>query len=150
MAVIVEFLVCPDCSEALRPQAIGHASAEELGPYRSSAVGPNACEINRCPGCKGVWFDGDELVRTLRAAVPEGVEVEETQALEQQRVERGAGVSCLRCGAAMDLVRSRAAPWLIYDRCPGCASAWVRGRALEQLEDPLVVVLSLASGEFLR
>lgn len=135
----------------MRPQTFGEPSRVDLGPYRSpsgpSAEDPSIWEIDRCEVCGGIWFDAGELAKTLRERLPEEVEVEGGGGVGEQ-LACEPRISCPRCHQQLAVLRSRAAPWLDYDRCLGCDGIWLEGGALERLEDPLLVILALASGEF--
>ncbi len=74
------------------------------------------------------------------------VEASTTQPLT--RLDREARMLCLRCRSPMEVVRSQAAPWLDYDRCPRCQGIWLDGDDYDRFDDPLITIFALASGEF--
>jgi uncharacterized protein len=145
-------LICPRCNELLIPQTFGESPTQGLGPYRSpsghSPLDPNAWQVDLCAACGGIWFDAGELAKALQEKVPSGMVVEASTTQPLTRLDREARMLCLRCRSPMEVVRSQAAPWLDYDRCPRCQGIWLDGDDYDRFDDPLITIFALASGEF--
>jgi Zn-finger nucleic acid-binding protein len=124
----------------------------DLGPYRSAVYRPttdlDSCEIDRCMRCGGVWFDAGELVSKLRHEAGQDVIVGPGWASAQ--VSRSSETTCPRCKVEMGLYNCSAIPWLKYSRCSRCDGMWLAKADVERLEDPMLSVLALGSGEFAK
>ncbi len=78
-------------------------------------------ELDACPWCRGLWFDGGELAllaEKLGRPLPtaEGA-LEPAQSSEKAR-------SCPRCDKGMDKVFVGVAPRVLVDRCPAGHGLW--------------------------
>lgn len=152
-------IICPRCQGGLEAEVIGSTESARPGPFRDGAphdlLDPRVREIDRCPACGGVWFDAGELAVGLREIAGEAA-VRPTgrlRALAERRrpmvLEGGCEPArCPRCDKLMLVIRSGAAPDVVYARCPGCQGVWFDRGQLRQLAEPLPSALALILDEF--
>lgn len=84
-------------------------------------------EVDFCSGCKGMWFDADEMAFTAEL----GADLPELAAV--QRDAHTTAYACPRCADSrlqeMKFVQAEA---LLLDRCPQCHGLWLdRGEFLK-------------------
>ncbi len=72
-------------------------------------------ELDLCPGCRGVWFDADELRLLLDEAAP--LEMEAATTDEKPR-------SCPLCRRRMDKVNIGPGRRVLIDACPDGCGLW--------------------------
>jgi uncharacterized protein len=97
-------LPCPCCSEGLNEVQVG------------------SCRVDRCSGCRGIWFDYQELQR-LCVETPEAL-----AALDAPAAEPGAGPRlrhCPRCRQALSPFALDGWQELPADRCNYCGGIWL-------------------------
>lgn len=96
-------------------------------------------ELDRCPGCKGVWLDDKELVKiltnkeetfskelidqTLKAAF-EGITEQEKKTKEH----------CPKCATEMHPVNYNYSSGIVIDRCPNSHGVWLDFSELEKVQ----------------
>jgi Zn-finger nucleic acid-binding protein len=111
---------CPRCGSDLEPVALGRAV------------------VDRCGGCGGQWFDGDEMEQVLDLTT-EGVSREEAATLRPALPRANPGeaevryLACVRCGDRM--VRRQIAPrtGIVVDVCRP-HGLWLDGGELERFQ----------------
>jgi uncharacterized protein len=101
-------------------------------------------QVDRCPGCRALWFDASELDRCLGSETPPKRRITEADFPERSL----SGLSCPRCWPkSMETVG-----WtgIIIDRCPDCRGLFVEFGELERLrhdgmpEEPIELVVQRA------
>ena len=110
-------MICPRCATRLERVDLG----EFAGEY------PDVT-IDRCPACRGAWYDKGEL--DLSDESP-WTNVEE---LPLQHVAEAAIIPCPRCGTSMTPVTVQRLSELVLDRCPTCAGFWLDAGELPALQ----------------
>ena len=138
---------CPRCAVRMLTRPLGGATIPAISPYRStepltpSADRAEPIVVDRCPRCRGIWFDAGEMARALRAHEL-GPPPEPTDA---SRTPRPSPIEhCPRCKGAIETRQSRAMPSVTYDRCAGCDGVWFdRGEADQFDEHAALLALML-------
>lgn len=110
---------CPRCAGALEPTTVGPVT------------------IDRCRGCKGTWFDGDELEHVVDLTT-KGVAREEALALKRGLPEGSLEsevryLACVRCGERMYRRQVAMRAGVLVDICRA-HGVWFDGGELEQFE----------------
>jgi Zn-finger nucleic acid-binding protein len=145
-------VICPRCNNKLTEESLdgsrANVSDQQLGPYRAMYVqtnDPGAVEIwvNRCDGCKGVWFDQGELTDAMQTLA---IVTTADPPLPFSREPKGP-CSCPRCDVQMEATRSSAAK-VVYDRCPQCHGIWFDAGEVHAFADPLVAIGAFMAVEF--
>ena len=108
---------CPRCATPLQRIDLG----QHAGEYPDVTV-------DRCPACRGTWYDRGELDASDESP---WTNVEE---LPLRRVEAAAPLTCPRCGVSMAAVTVQRLSELVLDRCPGCAGFWLDAGELTALQ----------------
>lgn len=133
-------------------ETLGGRPAPPGGPYRSMeqpALPEEAVQlilVDRCIGCRGVWFDEGEMTEAIeRAKLRDLPPLAHATAVARPETPIG---PCPRCGAVMETMPSRAAPEVEYDRCPRCRGVWFDAGEAEQFGDEHVGLLALMIDEF--
>lgn len=109
---------CPRCRRDLEPMRMGNAS------------------IDKCPGCGGHWFDGDEIEHAADLTT-QGVSKEEARGLRRSipsvaEVERVVKyLPCVRCGEVMSRRQVVQRAGIIIDVCRP-HGVWFDGGEFEQ------------------
>lgn len=103
---------CPKCSGTLVPTKIRDT------------------EIDRCPTCRGIWLDANEL-QTLLALSPDELRPIRGGKLQDDVNRRKA--KCPRDQADLIRVCSAMKPDIILDSCPNCRGIWLDGGELDTL-----------------
>lgn len=86
-------------------------------------------EMDFCDGCKGIWFDKDEIafMTELRNDFP------------NPQADRTAGrptiFPCPRCGNTLEELKFAPLHDLLVDRCPDCHGVWLDKGELKKVED---------------
>ena len=87
-------------------------------------------EVDRCPNCRGVWFDERELQQLLDLAPAD------LKPLRGGRLHDDLNrlkAKCPRDGSELTRVCSAIKPEVIIDICPNCRGVWVDGGEFDQL-----------------
>ena len=101
--------------------------------------------VDRCIGCRGVWFDEGEMNEAIRSMKLRTAPEPPAAVVPRQS---GAIGQCPRCGAGMETLQSRSAPQVEYDRCPRCGGVWFDPGEAETFGDEHVGLLALMLDEF--
>ena len=106
---------CPRCdSSQMDTQAVGEI------------------EVDRCPSCRGIWLDANELEKLL-AANPKNF-FQEDRTFEAHAHDSGPQLQCPRCkGAQLIKLNSRLRPGTILDSCTVCYGTWLDPGELTRL-----------------
>ena len=110
-------MICPRCATPLQRIDLG----ESAGEY------PDVT-IDRCPACRGTWYDRGEL--DLSDESP-WTNVEE---LPLQPAEDTPTLTCPRCASSMAAVTVQRLADLVLDRCPSCGGFWLDAGELPALQ----------------
>lgn len=96
-----------------------------VSPLSEIAI-ENVC-LDFCPGCKGIWFDKDEVafVTELKNDLPN------PQA--ERTVGRPTGFPCPRCEAKLEELKFVPLLDLLVDRCPTCHGIWLDNGELHKV-----------------
>jgi Zn-finger nucleic acid-binding protein len=118
---------CPKCTHAL--------AARDLGPVR----------IDECPGCRGIWFDADELRRAKDHSQPDAswLDFEVWNRSDQVRAS-AASLRCPACGVPLVALRYGDSEVEI-DHCPGCRGTWLDRDEFRKIVDGLAKELDTRS-----
>lgn len=117
---------CPKCPTPLETVTVPIEDRTVPGPKSATLT----LEIDRCPGCGGVWFDAEELDKYLNAKVrmPAAAASDPGRAAELD----AKAAACPRCGVALTRGPARSNPRLTVDTCGACAGIWVDGAELAE------------------
>ena len=102
---------CPVCGAGLRQYSCGGQT------------------LDACPGCRGMWFDPEELGAAVKEMVREGV-VSDQDARDAYQAKRASGgpgepaKPCPNCGAPMTAFNYSYDSNVFLDRCPSCRGVW--------------------------
>jgi len=88
-------------------------------------------ELDRCPTCRGIFFDPGELQAVLRQGLVDRVEGLPEILLDDGQRDRNAA-HCYLCGLAM--LAKRAPGEVRVDWCPGCKGVFLDSGELTVLE----------------
>jgi Zn-finger nucleic acid-binding protein len=89
-------------------------------------------EIDRCPSCRGIWLDANELEKLLEADPRELLQEDRTS--EADRQDSGRRLQCPRCeGTQLIKLNSRLRPGTILDSCTVCYGTWLDAGELTRL-----------------
>lgn len=88
--------------------------------------------IERCPKCRGMWFDEFELDRVI--AVKPGELLESDRAGEAVGEVADRKLKCPQCGGLMIKVKSLQNRNVIIDSCPVCYGQWLESGRLPKLQ----------------
>jgi Zn-finger nucleic acid-binding protein len=89
-------------------------------------------DVDRCPGCEGLWFDRSELGRLIN------VSKEELAPLLKGRMDPGLDVrvgSCPRDAESLVRVKSVRDREVVLDFCCECQGVWLDSGELRRLRD---------------
>jgi len=100
--------------------------------------------IDRCPGCRGIWFDRGEVAKAMRTMQI----VDAPDAPADLRTTPREACACPTCNEPMKVVRSRVVPGLYFDRCKGCRGVWLDTGEIYHLADPLIALSAFVVSEF--
>ncbi len=107
---------CPTCAAELRPSRL------------------HGQEVDRCPSCRGVYFDAGELEAVIELVrLFDQVELSEPEIASARDREPDRELHCPSDGARMEKAEVGGE---VIDRCPTCAGLW--------LDDGEVAALKLA------
>jgi Zn-finger nucleic acid-binding protein len=142
---------CPRCKTPLYEETLdGKRRARGASPYRSAAVElkdlASQIWIDRCPGCRGIWFDRDEMATAMRTM--QIVDAPDPPA--DLRTTPREPCACPACDVEMLVTRSRVVQGLIYDRCKSCRGVWLDTGEVYHLADPLIALSAFVISEFSR
>lgn len=96
-----------------------------VSPFNEIAIENVALDF--CPGCKGIWFDKDEMafVTELKNDLP------------NPQAERTAGrptvYPCPRCPNKLEELKFVPLHDLLVDRCPSCRGIWLDNGELQKV-----------------
>ena len=79
-------------------------------------------EVDRCPDCRGVWFDENELAQLTRLTTSELRSLQSQKVDESHNSKRG---DCPRDGEAMLRVISPRNESVVIDTCVKCGGIWL-------------------------
>ncbi|RME30225.1 MAG: rhomboid family intramembrane serine protease, partial [Deltaproteobacteria bacterium] len=98
-------------------------------------------ELDGCPRCGGIWFDGGELDQVVEAAfrAPEQVaQLDRKAGAQVQEHGFSRTLSCPRCGVQMSPGRYAGGIASVeLDRCSNCGGAWADGGEVSALVEEL-------------
>jgi Zn-finger nucleic acid-binding protein len=118
---------CPKCTRAL--------TARELGPVK----------IDECPGCRGIWFDADELRRAKDHSQPDANWLDFEVWTSSDRVQAAAAaLRCPACGGSLVALRYGDGQ-IEVDHCPGCRGTWLDREEFGKIVDGLAKELDTKS-----
>jgi len=106
-------LKCPKCAEAVM-----------------AAVLVKDVEVDRCPGCGGLWFDADELNELLEHDAKELEKLMDGE--DSDGLDENPGV-CPRDGDEMLRVCSARDREVVVDLCMMCNGIWLDGGEFRRL-----------------
>jgi Zn-finger nucleic acid-binding protein len=92
-------LKCPKCELAMQP------------------IEYQGVEIDRCPGCFGLWFDAFEHEELKELSGSESIDFADAQLGPETPVPR---VACPRCAVAMFPMVVAGQPHIVYEACGVC------------------------------
>lgn len=95
-----------------------------------SATTVRGTEVDKCPGCHGIWFDEHELERILAQKSADLRPLRggrDQTALDRQRGQ------CPRDGKNLTRVCSTRDSAVVVDVCPVCRGIWLDGGELKKL-----------------
>lgn len=87
-------------------------------------------EVDRCPDCGGIWFDQDELSKTLSLNASELKPL--TKGKERPELNKLIG-TCPVDQTGLIRVCSQHNRSIILDRCPECLGVWLDGGEFKRL-----------------
>jgi Zn-finger nucleic acid-binding protein len=87
-------------------------------------------KVDRCPQCRGVWFDEHELETLLELSPAELRPIRGGKMEDSVNRHRA---SCPRDRTDMTRVRSAMKPNIVVDSCPKCRGIWLDGGELDKL-----------------
>ena len=118
---------CPKCTREL--------TARDLG----------GVQIDECPGCRGIWFDADELRRAKDHGQPDANWLDFEVWASSDRVRGSAATArCPACGTALVALRYGDQE-VEVDHCPGCRGTWLDKDELRKIVDGLASELDTKS-----
>ncbi|OGV49037.1 MAG: hypothetical protein A2X49_14380 [Lentisphaerae bacterium GWF2_52_8] len=93
-------------------------------------------ELEKCPGCSGIWFDFDELEELMKKEFQESLAAKDST---QKSLDNVSGI-CPRCGGNGKLIP-------VYDRinnihidsCKVCYGKWLDGSEYENLKNKSLI-----------
>ena len=111
---------CPACGDALHRMA-----------YRGLV-------LDQCSGCRGVWYDADELGAFLERYLAEHPDLPSARLTLSQEsstiAPAGEGErSCPRCDFPLEKYNYGYDSGIILDRCHACEGVWVDGEEVQRL-----------------
>ena len=106
-------MYCPKCK------------TEQLAP-----TNVHGTEVDRCPNCRGVWFDERELQRLLDLSPADLRPIRGGRLHDDVNRQKA---KCPRDGSNLTRVCSAIKPQIIVDSCPNCHGIWFDGGELDQL-----------------
>jgi Zn-finger nucleic acid-binding protein len=146
-------MICPRCSTPLYEETLDGKRRQSGGaPYRTAPNPVDARDlasliwIDRCPGCKGIWFDSGEIARAMRSMQIVDAPDPPTNLQSTPREP----CACPVCQETMSRVQSRVIQGLLYDRCKTCRGVWLDTGEVYHLADPLVALSAFVISEFSR
>jgi uncharacterized protein len=110
---------CPKCTMAM--------TMRHLGPV----------QIDECAGCRGVWFDADELRRAKDYTEPDAnwLDFEIWTRSDQVQASK-ATLRCPACDGSLVALRYGDSH-VEVDHCPGCGGTWLDGGEFRKIIDGL-------------
>jgi Zn-finger nucleic acid-binding protein len=87
-------------------------------------------EVDRCPHCRGIWFDVHELARLLAMAAGELKPIARGDTNADADARAG---HCPRDRSQMIRVCSARKHTVILETCPACRGLWLDGGELAEL-----------------
>jgi Zn-finger nucleic acid-binding protein len=119
---------CPKCARVL--------AAQRFGPV----------QVDECPGCRGIWFDADELGRAKDHSQPDANWLDfEVWTRGDQVRGSAATLRCPACGTALVALRYGDDPAVELDHCPACRGTWLDSGEFKKLVDGLARELDTKS-----
>lgn len=89
-------------------------------------------EIDRCPDCRGIWLDANEL-ETLVETKPKAL-LREDRAFKAEPGQAGVALKCPHCkGTPLIKLNSLHRPGTIVDSCTVCYGTWLNAGELSRL-----------------
>ena len=101
------------------------------------AIDFKGIEVDRCSGCKGIWFDLKEAELLLRE---EGAEViDDGDEFVGARFNEMRDINCPKCRVPMSMLSETNDAGVIYEICPRCYGAFYdAGEFSDYLEERIV------------
>ena len=79
-------------------------------------------EIDRCPKCKGIWFDileHEDLRKIKGSADKIDIKADDPMAVGEGKI-----IDCPRCHTRMSPTRDSAQPHIVYEKCSACSGVF--------------------------
>ncbi len=109
-----EWLICPGCGVEMQTVSLA------------------GVEVERCPECKGLWFDLMEL-QDVRAVEGSAAELGDDKA--QGGIRNEGGRECPRCPSLLLKTRDPDQPHIEYDKCPVCSGIYFDAGEFADLQE---------------
>ena len=117
---------CPKCRDTeLKRKAVEYHDRSIPGPDDTH----KQLEVDCCPSCGGVWFDKDELDRSLDSKA----EFPASGAAPNPILDDKVGW-CPRCNVSMAKEPAPSNPKVTVDRCRRCGGLWLDAGELEKAQ----------------
>jgi Zn-finger nucleic acid-binding protein len=94
-------------------------------------------EIDRCTGCRGLWFDLLEKDDLARIPGSEAIDIGDSQVGEQYRNQRK--VDCPQCSVAMLPMVDKDQAHIKYESCPICYGTFFDAGEFRDLKEHTVL-----------
>ena len=134
---------CPRCLTAAHDSPYREGPAEHLRrPALVREKHPSTLEIDRCPGCGGVWLEHGEMVRaeTLARARGKGVDpnviadlFRRTYVNARRVAEERPAIDCPSCSEVMFEREWIYGSEVKVEVCMGCSGVWLDEGELDDL-----------------
>jgi Zn-finger nucleic acid-binding protein len=97
-----------------------------------------AIEVDKCPNCKGIWFDKDELSQIESIIEPTFVEIRHLPDKEEQFET----LHCPKCNNSPRLQKAihPRDKKVIIDYCPYCEGIWLDKGELEAIQQESFII----------
>jgi Zn-finger nucleic acid-binding protein len=84
--------------------------------------------VDFCVGCKGIWFDKNELAHYIELSqdIPE--------LMEMKKVTRQTGLTCPKCGSRLDEIPFSSRTQFLVERCEACGGVFLDAGELPEVE----------------
>ena len=103
--------------------------------------------VDKCPSCKGTWFDKNELDRLDESVwlnAEQDIEFRVANETNSQELE------CPKCRTKMEPLSPKDATELVIDRCPDCLGFWLDKGELDKLRESIDETLSEEAEDRIR
>lgn len=94
-------------------------------------VSYESIEVDRCTGCKGLWFDAGEMQALKKARVAEDIDTGDPRTGERfNSVDR---YNCPRCGGGMIRMVDARQSHIWYEQCSSCNGLFLDAGEFEDI-----------------